>query len=317
VKQNKGISLIVIIIIIAVIIVGAIVCVFAVKDGKNKQEIDKNNNTDISTENTNTLIENNENIEESTKKVFWINSKKGSQQKEKFGFTLYNDKISLPIKLENLDVCSAPYSFFPNEINQTNADAIQEILKSTIKIKAGNETKISTQKKFVDGSWKNYDEQPDNIENIIIKNYNDADATIAECYNNGWWYIQNQYSLDDVLGLDMTKNVEYRENWDESPLLDIIVEKNGFPTYVRMSSAYSENLKSNEGGILYELIYKYDEYVIVFAVSEMIMSEYDSYMITVGGPIYYTKESWEKEQSKITVKEQIKNNGINFEIVKK
>lgn len=314
-KQNKGISLIVLILIIAVIIVGAIVCVFALKDGKNKQEVDENNNTEISTENTNTSIENNENIEEATKKVFWLNSIKGAKQKDNFSLTLFNDKISLPIKLENLDVCSAPYSFFPNRVNQTNADAIQEILKSTIKIKAGNETKISTQKKFVDGSWKNYDEEPDNIENIIIKNYSDADATIAECYNNGWWYIQNQYSLDDALRLDMTKNTEYRDDWNELPIIDIVIEKAGLPTCFRMHSADNKNLKSNDGVIMYELIYEYDEYVIVFAVSEVIISENNSYLSKVGGPIYYTKECWQKEQSELTVKEQINNNGINIEII--
>lgn len=301
-NNNKKLNLIVIAI-IAIIIVVAVVFIFIPKDNNKQQTASENNQTGVSEEETDDL---NESTEKNTGKTFWLNSIEWSKQNNKI--YLYNNKISLPIRLENLDVCSAPYSFWPDGVNQTNADTIQDVLKSTTKINAGRETKISTQSKFVDGSWKDYDEVPDNIESIYIKNYTEAVSTTAECYNNGWWYITNQYNLDDVLGVDLTNNTEYRKDWDESPLLDIAIDKFGSPTYIGMFKNYSENLKLNEGMIIYDLVYEYNEYTITFTVSEMIMSEYDSQTIKFGGITYYTKECWEKEKNE---------NADNIEIIKK
>lgn len=306
-KNDKGISRIaLILIIVLILVIGTVTVVFI---------INKNNKTG---EETKTEIPNktqdveksdgtsDEVIQETTGKTFWLNSIEWSKQNN--NIDLYNNKISLPIKLENLDVCSAPYSFWPDGVNQTNAETIQDILKSTTEINAGRETQISTQRKYVDGSWKDYDEVPDNIESIYIKNYTEAVSTTAECYNNGWWYITNKYNLDDVLGVDLTNNTEYRKDWDESPLLDMAIDKFGSPTYIGMLKNYSDNLKSNEGMIIYDLVYEYNEYTITFSVSEMIMSEYDSQTIKFGRITYYTKECWEKEKNETA---------DNIEIIKK
>lgn len=297
-KNDKGISRIaLILIIVSILVIGAITVVFIInKDNKTGEETKTElpNKTQNEKENDSTS---DEIIQDTTGKTFWLNSIKWSKQNN--NIDLYNNKISLPIRLENLDICSAPYSFWPDGVNQTNAETIQDILKSTTKINAGRETKISTQRKFVDGSWKDYDEVPDNIESIYIKNYTEAVSTTAECYNNGWWYITNQYNLDDVLGVDLTNNTEYRKDWDESPLLDMAVNKFGAPTYINMFKTYSENLKLNEGMIIYDLVYEYSEYTITLTVSEMIMSEYDSQTIKFGGITYYTKECWEKEKNEI------------------
>ena len=297
-KNDKGISRIaLILIIVSILVIGAITVVFIInKDNKTGEETKTElpNKTQNEKENDSTS---DEIIQDTTGKTFWLNSIKWSKQNN--NIDLYNNKISLPIRLENLDICSAPYSFWPDGVNQTNAETIQDILKSTTKINAGRETKISTQRKFVDGSWRDYDEVPDNIESIYIKNYTEAVSTTAECYNNGWWYITNQYNLDDVLGVDLTNNTEYRKDWDESPLLDMAVNKFGAPTYINMFKTYSENLKLNEGMIIYDLVYEYSEYTITLTVSEMIMSEYDSQTIKFGGITYYTKECWEKEKNEI------------------
>ena len=297
-KKNKGISLIILVLLIVVILViGAVTVVLVMnKDNKSGEETKTEE-----TNKTNEIISN-EITEGTTGKTFWINSMDWSKKSDHI--ELFNDKISLPINLENLDVCSAPYSFFPNGVDQTNADTIQEILKSTTKIQDGGETRISTQIKVVDGRWKDYDEVPDNIDDIYIKNYNETDSTIAECYNNGWWYITSQYNLDKVLGVDLTNNEEYMKNWDESPLLDMAIDKLGSPTYIRIYGD-SEDLKLNDGTIQYELVYEYEEYTITIIVMELIMSENDSQMLTVGGISYYTKECWEKDKNETAMSYEI------------
>lgn len=297
-KKNKGISLIILVLLIVVILViGAVTVVLVMnKDNKSGEETKTEE-----TNKTNEIISN-EITEGTTGKTFWINSMDWSKKSDHI--ELFNDKISLPINLENLDVCSAPYSFFPNGVDQTNADTIQEILKSTTKIQDGGETRISTQIKVVDGRWKDYDEVPDNIDDIYIKNYNETDSTTAECYNNGWWYITSQYNLDKVLGVDLTNNEEYMENWDESPLLDMAIDKLGSPTYIRIYGD-SEDLKLNDGTIQYELVYEYEEYTITIIVMELIMSENDSQMLTVGGISYYTKECWEKDKNETAMSYEI------------
>ena len=295
-------KIIIAIITIIIIITGVVIFIFSnKKENTNNNEI-YGDNKQNQTEQLNTTTEKNDDTK--SEKTFWINSVQLPEQNLNANFKLYNDKISLPINLENLDVCSAPYSFFPNGLNQTNADTIQEILKSTTKIQDGGETKISTQTKFVDGSWKDYDEVPDNIGWIYIKNYNETDSTTAECYNNGWWYITSQYNLDKVLGVDLTNNEEYMENWDESPLLDMAIDKLGSPTYIRIYGD-SEDLKLNDGTIQYELVYEYEEYTITIIVMELIMSENDSQMLTVGGISYYTKECWEKDKNETAMSYEI------------
>ena len=291
-KENKGISFWVLLLIIVVGV--ASVVLFINKDNKLEEETKTEvfNQTENVKENDSAL---GENKQDTTEKSFWFNSIEMSKQNNVI--ELYNDKVELPIKLENLDVCSAPYSFWPNGVNQTNAETIQDILKSTIEINAGRETKISTQTKYIDGSWKDYDEVPDNIEAIHIKNYTEEVLTIAECYNNGWWYITNLYKLEDVLGVDLTDNTEYSKDLNESPLLDMAINKFGSPTYIRMSQNYNKNLKLNEGTLVYDLVYEYSEYTIIFSVYELIMSEYDYHIIKFNGITYYTKECWEKEKN--------------------
>ena len=298
-KNDKGISRIaLILIIVSILVIGAVAVVFIInKDNKTGEETKTElpNKTQNEKENDSTS---DEIIQDTTGKTFWLNSIKWSKQNN--NIDLYNNKISLPIRLENLDICSAPYSFWPDGVNQTNAETIQDILKSTTKINAGRETKISTQRKFVDGSWKDYDEVPDNIERIHIKNYTKEFSTTAECYNNGWWYITNQNNFANALGLDLTTNNTVGiKAWDKTPLLNMAVNKLGAPTYINMFKTYSENLKLNEGMIIYDLVYEYSEYTITLTVSEMIMSEYDSQTIKFGGITYYTKECWEKEKNEI------------------
>ena len=138
-KNDKGISRIaLILIIVSILVIGAITVVFIInKDNKTGEETKTElpNKTQNEKENDSTS---DEIIQDTTGKTFWLNSIKWSKQNN--NIDLYNNKISLPIRLENLDICSAPYSFWPDGVNQTNAETIQDILKSTTKINAGRET---------------------------------------------------------------------------------------------------------------------------------------------------------------------------------
>ena len=301
-KNDKRISRIaLILIIVSILIIGAVTVVLIIN---NDNKTGTHNNTQDIEESDGTS---DEVIPETTGKTFWLNSIEWSKQNN--NINLYNDKISLPIKLENLDVCSAPYSFWPNGLNQTNAETIQDILKSTTKIKAGSETEIATQTKFVDGSWKDYDEVPDNIERIHIKNYTKEASTTAECYNNGWWYITNQNNFANALGLDLTTNNTVGiKAWDKTPLLDMAVNKLGAPTYIRILKSTSKNLELNEDAIMYDLVYEYNEYVIILPVTESIQSEKDIQTLSLAGLTYYTKECWEEEN---------KETADDYEIIRK
>ena len=288
-------KIIIAIITIIIIITGVVIFIFAnKKENINNNEIYANNKQD-QIEQLNTVTEENE--ETKSEKTFWINSVQLPEQNLNANFRLYNDKISLPIKLENLDICSAPYSFWPNGTNQTNANTIQEILASKTKINSKSETKVVTQTKFLDGSWKDYDEVPDNIGDILINNYNDNSTTIEECYNNGWWYILNQYDLDDIFGIDISNNSEYHKEWYEIPVVEKIIDKIGGPTYIRMNKTSSENLNTNQGIISYDLVYEYNEFTFIIPIMEMITNGNDNLVTKCSGMIYYTKQSWEKEKN--------------------
>lgn len=255
-------------------------------NGEKGQEQQPNEDVDVDPD---APITNENQIDENSKgETFWIHSIDWSKQRDSADLTLFNGMVSLPIKLEDLETCSTQYSF----------DELQKTLESETKIYS--ETTISNYTEYIDGKWIISDEVP-HIGSITIKNYSDAGSTAAECYSNGWWCICNSYNIDDALGFDATKSDEYNKEMNERPLLDMALEKLGAPTYIRLNKSYSEYLEQNEGGLVYELVFEYNDFTIIIPVLEVIVSEYDAHTIKCSGledgMVYYTKECWEKEKN--------------------
>ena len=235
-----------------VLLVAIFAFLFINNNVENNINNDKNNVN--SSENQDDELDEDE-IKDDTKRTFWFNTIDWNQPRPKEITYMYNEKVTLPIDLENID---------PTKIKQGNALENDE---STI--------------------------SPDNILNIIIENYFEDDSTTKDCYSNGWWYIISGYNLEKVFNTSLGEG--YRNNFYELPLILEIINKIGLPSYVLMSQDDIEEVNSNfnKGILSYDFVYDYNEYVIQFNIMEMI-TDNNAYSVTIGGIRYYTKQSWEK-----------------------
>ena len=229
-------------------------------------------------------------------KKFWVNSIDWSKQADGSDVLLFNDKMSVPIQIETLDeVFNASYTIYPGKYT---SNSFIDILNK------GNESnlrKIEDEEIWVDGVA--------NISKIYLYNYDDESILKSECYANNWWAIESR-SFKNIFNDD--KNyIRYKIGGDieaDIEFMDMIINKLGAPTCIIVGFG-KDNIKLNSGPISFNIIYKYDEYVLEIGATEQIMPEYNAHLIHVYTVKYYPKECWEQEEIKL------KNSEADFMII--
>lgn len=251
--KNKGITVmsLVIIIITIIFVLGVISAILFINNNDNNT---KSNSTNI--ENTmNNKVEVNK--EENKEKKFWIeNYKSWGEQKENCTLKLFDDKITIPYELENLDSFAKKYDYFPDgrgSSSEQNVKTISEVMNLTNKISSDASIYIG---------YGEYKEKYDKYSKLIqmeVKNFAEEDLTIQECFNRNWWEIASEYS--DDLGLD----VEVSNN-EASKLFDKAIEILGGPKHIYIINRSEVDDKES---INYVLSYEYGDYVLEIWGSEI------------------------------------------------
>ncbi len=226
---------------------------------------------------------------------FWCNGLAYIQEANSIDLTFLSGFASFPIRLDSIDHMYAPYHYFPNGINGTNAGAMAEILTSTATMNKDRETTISVKKQFIDGKWVGFESIYNDISSIAIKNYSTEDRTIQQCYESGWWkcgIAPSFFSID----MDFLTQKGYKADRDVRPYFNEVILRIGNPNYIFINAAAQQAMGVNEGSVYYYLVFDFDEFLLCGFVTEHIMTEYDAYSMT-GGFTYYTKEAWEMEMA--------------------
>ena len=240
--------------------------------------------------------------------IHWIKTVKWNEDAEGFTECLFNEGLTLPINLENIDTICAPYYYWTGGYGGANAETMQNILSNTDLFES--DTPIATQTSFYDG-WIDSDKEPDNITKMYLVNYNeDERLTTQQCYDNGWWYIEAIYNLEDVLGIEITDE-NYSSDRNAISAFDKIAEKYGPPSYI-MGWDTLESINVNDGALYIELVYEYDDYVVDIFLSDHIMVEYNTQLTQLQGVYYYSKECWNKELEDRPIIEETIINGVTY-----
>lgn len=251
---------------------------------------EKNNETEKS---TSKIVNSEENDKESSETkenglTFWINKQNWNGLKGTYDGTLLTKKLKAPLKLSEIDELGRPYFWFLNGYEGQNAETLSEILESDEIQGSSNPTKIGVQSSF-DETWVEFEGEKLGLVSIQVFNYAEEDLSIKECYEKNWWFAELNY---EALGISPdVKSQDY-----QIERADAIVQLLGAPTYILDTfSSFESACKENEGSIYYCLVYDFDEYVIVFDMSENVFNEYNTQFLKIDEIKYYTKESWEKE----------------------
>ena len=296
----------------AVVLVGGTVGAVSLlgNNSDNKEEVDvpgliveEENGQELSDDMTDTSTD-----EQTDGMIYWIKTAQWNEEAEGFTGCLFNEGLTLPINLENIDTICAPYYYWTGGYGGANAETMQDILSNTDLFES--DTPIATQSAFYDG-WIDSDKEPDNITKMYLVNYNeDEGLTTQQCYDNGWWYIEAIYNLGDVLDIEIT-DINYSSGKNEIPLFDAIAEKYGPPSYI-MGWSTLERINANDGALYIELVYEYDDYVVGIELSDHIMADYDTHITKLQGVFYYARECWNKELEDRPIIEETIINGVIY-----
>ncbi len=264
----------------AVVLVGGTVGVVSLATSGNNDSNEVIDNSDLVVEEENEQASSDDIIDTSTDEqtdgmTHWIKTAEWNEDAEGFTEFLYSEEYTLPISLEKLQIY--------DPARRVYADSDYEC--------------------FPDSS---------NIEELYIVNYSSEDMTAQQCCDNNWWYLETYWSNKTAeLGIDMEQlSSDYWDDHYEAPLLDIVAEKYGAPSYILMSDAFKNNIDHNDGVLAYQLVYEYDEYVISLFIMDHIMAEYDTHNVQLDGLYYYTPECWEKDMEKFPISEETTINGV-------
>ena len=296
-KSKKGISLVVLTIsIVAILIVGAITVLLITRgnnDDTSVEQIGSSTDTNYETE------QNNDTINEDTtiKGKFWVDGYKNwGEQKESFTLTLFDGKFTAPIELKSASSFAKKITYYLNGFGGGQSTSnINEVLNSESMIDYDTPVWLHY------GELDEYGKYNDGIR-VVLENFNEAETSIKDCFNNNWWSITELYNPQEALGI-FVDDEEYSER-DTRPLLNKVVEVLGGPkhifTYLKSDGEYKD--------ITYGMYYEYSDFAIEISVMEIDTG--NNYMCQIGGITYAPKEYWEKSL------EERKEDYNNFEIMK-
>lgn len=282
------------------------------EDKKDKDEVVESVSDDEVEEGGETTSE--ETIEETTEETseemysesgayYIANTIDWGEEKDLTDVTIFCDKITLPITLDELDAACAPYVYsaphygeYDEIYENENAQSIFDIYAMPYTFTdSSNEVDISTQVQFDANAEKPrtyYDEEYDcNIEDFIVDDYNCTGMTLTEAFDQGHWYMGTFAGVYDTFVID-----DYA---DDEDLLYKIVEKYGKPSYLYCYNPDNVDVLKNNanGSFIYNIVYEREDYSFNIGVFEMIYDgEY--YQTTIQSLEYFPIAQWEEYKIK-------------------
>lgn len=286
----------------AVVLVGGAIGITSLtsNSGDNTDEITEERDLKVDEENDQTVLDNTEEeVEEETEgMVNWFRTAKWNEEAEGFTSNLFTEDITLPINLESIDDIAGPYEYFTDGFDKAQAPTMQEVLSDTRVCR--REYKI----------WPD-SEKDNNMHHIHFFNYREdeqEELTTRQIYDENWWCI---YGTSFALGIspDQLPAGFLWGNYD-APVLDIVAEKYGAPSYILMLDVDDLNSDEAKFCLWYELVYEYDDYVVSLMVQDQPMPEYDVHCLALHQVTYYTRECWDKELEKNPIASETTINGV-------
>lgn len=267
-----------IIIIFSVIVVAVLVTTLVLVLG-NKQDVQEQDYQSDISEGKET---NNESKEEKKDLAdFWINEYEFPNTTKEFNLNLFDNVAGVPVDLTKLE--NGNYTFNYRIFNYDIVEPGEYSVKKLSEIKG--ERFSSSQK---DITVKTQDGE-DLFEIILENNSDNEKITFYDSIKNNWWKIPLE--ADSILGKDVENVGEY----DGDIIVEKAIENMGRPTYIYAWFG-NTNLKLDEngiGGVIYDIVYHYNEFKIVLSVSEVVNNTTVGRWVELTGFTYYTNESFE------------------------
>lgn len=221
------------------------------------------------------------------KPQFWYNRQDWTHiPKGSFDGTLFAARLPVPFDLPRLDEKCAPYI--------SGYGTAARAISSLRELVASDERTAG-----IGMHPEKTDVHETLIDQVSIVNLTENEAgevveiPIRTCYEKGWWCVSFRiYAI--VPDVDESC-VEHTRRADA--LLALL----GKPTCIMVSdqekSAFETAVRGGEGRLCYFLVYEYDEYVLVFRITDVISREYKLATLSVNSCMYYTKALWEYDRS--------------------
>ena len=193
--------------------------------------------------------------------------------------------LTLPVDIEELDTLCAPY---------TSGYGDEAITVSSLQ-------ELVTSEELTEGiTLRMQEDHPlrRKISNISIYALDqDEDGAIptsyAQCFQNGWWNIYFQEA-----GIVQ----EEGPSWEDRAEGDRILERFGRPTDIMIDAddtLFHDSLGSGDGMLFYYLVYEFDEYAMVFQLSDLVSSYYEVATMEINSIVYYPKPMWELKEAEL------------------
>ena len=302
--MNKSIKIGIIVIISIVVL--SVICFITVGFAKSNYEDYKKDQE----------IEAKREQEKDVKHILWINSVNWGPKNENLNDNEFG--ISFPFKLEDLDKFNVSCrwkanSKVPTITEYVNSSELVDTFDDVTTISLVSKSEYKYDETL--GKYINYN--PFHLATFDIYNLSDSEATVTDCYKKGWWKIEQDNLLDVAFAMEDPDD-EYHKDRYTKPLLDTIAKKMGKPTYILCYPIQStpEDMDNNEGLFSYQLVYEYNDFVLLVEITESYDSDtrFDYY-----GPVnlvYCPTEYW--NQTKPTEQDYIKTidkNGVTINFV--
>lgn len=241
--------------------------------------------------------------EETSQKMLWLfqqDFSSGQQSSFPEDFTLFFEKVSVPISLSELDA----YYYTDHKRDgdeDTYFGSVSAWVNSDEVIKAGSNDSNHCRWTFLFS--KEEEHYGKAYMKMAIYNFSDQDMTAVDCYNNGWWSIHDfddngNYKEFEYFGYDeddLEGDTRYEKNIN---CMEGIIEKLGSPNYI-YSYFGVDSIKEKKYAVdeltQYTLAWAYEDYVLRIGVYDGIF--YDENTFNINYAIYQPKDCWDWDNS--------------------
>lgn len=217
---------------------------------------------------------------------FWFERVEWSRLPEgSFDGTLFSVRLALPIDLPTLDEACAPYiSGYGPQAHPV--PSLRELITS----------ETLTEGFGLHPTNRNVQEQIINQVSIVNLTENEQGDILQQpvhfCHDQGWWCIS--FRICAIVPNVDESCVEHTQR------ADALLELLGKPTCIMVADrdrdAFNHALRNGYGRLCYYLVYEWEEYVLVFRISDVVSSELSLTALAVLNCMYYAKPLWEYDK---------------------
>lgn len=227
-------------------------------------------------------------------------------------FTIFADKISVPVTVEELD---SKYDAHDNVHTdpENKFSEIQSVTGTVSEILSYGETIPADTTGYTDsftGKIHLYEKGTEDFAeaSLYIFNYSDEELTFQECFDRGWWALESSddassqleykffgYTKEDV----GDTNGANGKSDAQKKAMEMLMEKLGKPHYYAGSLPSEEN-SDDDPMMIYTLAWEFDEYTLEIMFFDFIVYGENTFQIT--SVAYMPNELWEQtaQENRIT-----------------